>query len=92
MELSLYICLVVCILITLTALFLLLSMASLEPLECGITYNKLTKNIGTEIYENGRYILSPLHNFIVYPSRYITVEFSDDRRKATVYYSYLTFN
>jgi len=60
-------------------------MDSLEPLEYGITYNKITKNIGTDVYENGRYILNPVQSFIVYPARYITVEFSDNR-KATVRY------
>ncbi len=58
-------------------------MDSLEPLEYGITYNKITKVIGTEVYENGRYIISPLQSFIIYPARYITVEFSDNRQ-ATV--------
>ena len=83
MEFFQCICLLVCILITITFLFLLLSMDTLEPLEYGITYNKITKNIGTEVFENGRYIISPLQNFIVYPASYITVEFSDNRR-ATV--------
>lgn len=60
-------------------------MATLEPLEYGITYNMITKNIGDTVYENGRYIISPLQSFIVYPANYITIEFSDNRNTQTVF-------
>lgn len=71
------------ILLTLTAVILLVSMNSLEPLQWGITYNTITKSIGTDIYESGRYIFWPWEYFIVYPANLVTVEFSD-LRKATV--------
>lgn len=71
------------ILLTLTAIFLLVSMNSLEPLQWGITYNSITKSIGTEVYDSGRYIFWPWVNFIVYPGNLVLVEFSDSR-KATV--------
>jgi hypothetical protein len=76
-------CLFFCIMIGLTMLFLILSMDTLEPLEWGITYNKITKKIGDEIFENGRYFIGPWKEFIVYPANLVTVEFSDSR-KATV--------
>jgi hypothetical protein len=59
-------------------------MSSLEPLEYGITHNRITKTIGSEVYENGRYILWPWMGFIIYPANFVTVEFSDSRR-ASVY-------
>jgi hypothetical protein len=71
------------VLLTLTAVFLFVSMNSLEPLQWGITYNAITKSIGTDVYESGRYIFWPWIGFIVYPANLVTVEFSDSR-KATV--------
>ncbi len=71
------------ILLTLTAVLLLVSMNSLEPLQWGISYNSITKSIGTDIYESGRYILWPWIGLIVYPANLVNVEFSDSR-KATV--------
>ena len=61
-------------------LILLISMDSLEPLEYGITYNKFTKTVGTEIYDSGRYIIGPWMSFITYPANLVTIEFSDSRR------------
>lgn len=89
MELGACICLILCIMVCITFLYLLLSMDTLEPLEYGITYNKITKNIGKTVFENGRYILNPLQNFIVYPARYVTVEFSDNRRATVIIISLL---
>jgi hypothetical protein len=83
MELSSLIGLLACILITLSGIFLLISMDSLEPLQYGITYNSISKNVGTDVYESGRYILWPWMGFVVYPANLVTVEFSNSR-KATV--------
>jgi hypothetical protein len=55
-------------------------MDSLEPLEYGITYNKISKSVGQNVYESGRYIIGPWIKFLVYPSNLVTVEFSDSRR------------
>jgi hypothetical protein len=73
----------VCIAIFIIVIFLLFSMDSLEPLECGITYNKITKSISKEVYDSGRYIIGPLNSFISYPSNLVSIEFSDSK-KATV--------
>lgn len=80
MELWAIISLIVCVVISLVILILLLSMDSIDPLEYGITINKITKNIGTDVYENGRYIIGPFNNFIRYPANLVTIEFSDNRR------------
>ena len=77
------ICLTFIVLVGLALFGLLISMDSLEPLEYGITYNKFTKTVGTEIYDSGRYIIGPWMSFIVYPANLVSVEFSDSRR-ATV--------
>jgi len=58
-------------------IILLFSIDSLEPLEIGITYNKITKNIGSETYESGRYMIGPFKSFLVYPANLVTIEFSD---------------
>jgi hypothetical protein len=69
-----------CVGIFLLVIILLFSMDSLEPLEYGITYNSISKSIGTSVYESGRYIIGPLNSFIHYPANLVTVEFSDSRR------------
>lgn len=69
-------CVGICVLL----LALLISLDSLEPLEYGITYNKFSKRIGTEVYESGRYLIGPFQSFIVYPSNLITIEFSNMRK------------
>ena len=71
--------LIFCILLGLVIILLLVSMDSLEPLQYGITYNKLSKKIGEEVYESGRYLIGPFQGFIVYPANLITVEFSSNR-------------
>jgi hypothetical protein len=83
MDSGALICLIICIVLSLAVLILLLSMDSLEPLEYGITYNKITKTIGTDVFESGRYIIGPWMTFIIYPANLNSVEFSDSRR-ATV--------
>ena len=60
-------------------IYLLISMDVVEPLEFGLPYNKFTKNIGKEAYENGRYILNPFKSFLKYPKNLVTIEFSDNK-------------
>jgi regulator of protease activity HflC (stomatin/prohibitin superfamily) len=79
MELGAIICLVACIVISLTVILLLVSMDSLEPLQLGITVDKITKNIGTEVYESGRYLIGPFKSFLIYPQHLVSIEFSDSR-------------
>jgi regulator of protease activity HflC (stomatin/prohibitin superfamily) len=79
MEKCSLILIVVCIVVTLTVLILLLSMDTIDPLQYGITLNKISKAVGTETFENGRYIIGPFNSFIRYPANLVTVEFSDSR-------------
>ena len=72
--------LILCIVISLVMILLLMSMDTLEPLQYGITYNKITKVIGKDIFVSGRYFIGPFKNFIIYPSSLVTVEFSDNRK------------
>lgn len=74
---------IIFILTTLLIISLIVSMDSLEPLEYGITYNKLTKTISKDVFSSGRYLIGPWNSYIRYPSNLVTIEFSDSRR-ATV--------
>jgi regulator of protease activity HflC (stomatin/prohibitin superfamily) len=77
MDTKSYICIGTCVTISLVVILLLVSMDSIEPLQYGITYNRVTKAIGTEVYENGRYLIGPLNSFFEYPANLVTIEFSD---------------
>lgn len=80
MELLWVILIAACAIISLVVLILLLSMDTIDPLQYAITINKINKNIGKEVYENGRYIIGPFNNFIRYPANLVTIEFSDNRK------------
>jgi len=84
MELLWVILIAACAIISLVVLFLLLSMDTIDPLQYGITINKITKNIGKDVYENGRYIIGPFNNFIRYPANLVTIEFSDSRKASVI--------
>jgi len=79
MELSWIIAICACAVISLVIFFLLISMDTIDPLQYGITINKITKTIGSDVYENGRYIIGPFTSFIRYPANLVTIEFSDNR-------------
>jgi regulator of protease activity HflC (stomatin/prohibitin superfamily) len=77
MDTKSYICIGIFIAISLAVILLLVSMDSIEPLQYGITYNKVTKAVGTDVYENGRYLIGPMYSFFEYPANLVTIEFSD---------------
>jgi hypothetical protein len=79
METLSIILIIVCIIVSLTVLILLLSLGTVDPLNYGITLNSISKAIGTKAYNNGRYLIGPFDSFIQYPSRSVTVEFSDSK-------------
>ena len=54
-------------------------MDCVEPLEYGLPYNKLTKKIGSTVYDSGRYILNPFKSFLIYPANLVTIEFSSSK-------------
>lgn len=72
------------LLLSLTVILLAASMDSIEPLEIGIKYNRLTRSVDGQVYDSGRYIIGPLYMFITYPANLVNIEFSDSR-KAIVY-------
>lgn len=79
MEKQIVYCLSVLIFLFILFIYLLISMDCVEPLEYGLPYNTLTKNVGTTVYESGRYILNPFKSFLIYPANLVTIEFSDSK-------------
>lgn len=56
------------------------SFGVIEPTEYGILYNKITKQIDTDIdniYENGLSFIGPHKSFIKFPRTHKVIEFSD---------------
>ncbi len=76
---TIYVSFGVCILIFITLLLLILSMDSIKPLHYGITYNKISKYVSEEVFDNGRYLIGPLTSFIIYPAYLKNMEFSNGR-------------
>lgn len=65
-------CSLVCLLI-----ILLTSVATVEPVEYGIKYNSLTKNIDEEVMKGGWYLIGPTKKFITYPATLVNIDFTD---------------
>ena len=52
--------------------------ATVEPIQYGLKYNTLSKNIdATEVYEGGWYIIGPLNKFIQFPRTQVNVDFAN---------------
>jgi hypothetical protein len=79
MDTKSWICVGTCVAISITVIMLLVSMDSIEPLHYGITYNKISKSVGTEVYESGRYLIGPVKGFLTYTANLQTIEFSDTK-------------
>jgi regulator of protease activity HflC (stomatin/prohibitin superfamily) len=84
MDTKSWICLGVCVAISITVIMLLVSMDTIEPLNYGITYNKITKSISDDVYESGRYFIGPIRDFLTYPANLQTIEFSDIKTATSV--------
>lgn len=54
------------------------SVGTVEPIEYGIKYNSLSKNIDEDgvVYTGGWYFIGPLTKFITYPSTAVNIDFS----------------
>lgn len=51
---------------------------TVEPIEYGIKYNTLSKNINSdEVYDGGWYIIWPMNSFVTYPATIVNVDFSN---------------
>jgi hypothetical protein len=83
MEEAGWFCIIIGGILSFIVFVLIISLDSLEPLQVGITYNKITKTVGTETYESGRYIIGPFKSFLVYPANLVTIEFSDSKYKTS---------
>jgi regulator of protease activity HflC (stomatin/prohibitin superfamily) len=77
MDTKSWICVGTCVAVSITIIMLLISMDTIEPLNYGITYNKISKSVGTEVYESGRYLIGPVQGFLTYPANLQSIEFSD---------------
>jgi hypothetical protein len=62
-------------------LALIISIGALEPVEYGLKYNKITKNVdGSHVYHGGLHVIGFWNHFVKFPSTVCNVEFSTDRR------------
>lgn len=52
-----------------TILVLIFCAGTVEPIEYGLVYSKLSKNIDTSagVYEGGWYLIGPMNNFLSFP-------------------------
>jgi hypothetical protein len=75
------------VLIFIALIVLAISMDSIEPLEYGIKFNRISRSVEPGVYDSGRYIVGPLFTFIAYPANLVTVEFSDSRKANVLYYN-----
>ena len=52
---------------------------TVEPIQYGLKYNTLSKNIDLDsgVYEGGWYIIGPFSKFITFPSTQVNVDFSN---------------
>merc|ERR1719353_1884868 len=62
-------------------LALIISIGALDPVEYGLKYNKITKNVdGNHVYHGGLHVIGFWNQFVKFPSTVCNVEFSNDRR------------
>ncbi len=63
-----------------TILVLIFCAGTVEPIEYGLVYSKLSKNIDTSagVYEGGWYLIGPMNNFLSFPRTQVNVEFSNN--------------
>lgn len=53
------------------------SVGTVEPIEYGIKYNSISKNIDeTEVYAGGWYFIGPFNKFFTYPATAINIDFA----------------
>ena len=71
-----YTCCGITVLVVMIGL-LIWSADTVEPIEYGLKYNTLSKNIDTStVYDGGWYIIWPMNSFITYPSTVVNVDFA----------------
>jgi len=60
----------------LSVITLALSLGYVEPNEYGLTYNWITKQIGSTVYHGGTHLIGPWNRFVEFPATVQTIEFS----------------
>jgi len=60
----------------LAVITLALSLGYVEPNEYGLTYNWITKHIGSTVYHGGTHFIGPWNRFVEFPATMQTIEFS----------------
>ena len=57
---------------------LIWSAGTIEPIEYGLKYNKITKTVDTSrVYTGGWYLIGPFNSFITFPSINKNIDFAD---------------
>jgi len=64
----------------LSVITLALSLGYVEPNEYGLTYNWITKQIGSSVYHGGTHLIGPWNRFVEFPATVQTIEFSSRQR------------
>ena len=67
-----------CLCIFLVGLILLLvSIATVEPIEYAIEYNSLTKKTNNDVvYDGGWYMIGPVQSFVTFPATLVNIDWS----------------
>mmetsp|Transcript_81712 Transcript_81712/g.157790 ORF Transcript_81712/g.157790 Transcript_81712/m.157790 type:complete len:357 (-) Transcript_81712:199-1269(-) len=65
-----------CCFLVLALITLALSLGYVEPNEYGLTYNWITKQIGSDVYHGGTHLIGPWNTFVDFPATVQTIEFS----------------
>ena len=59
-------------------IFLLVSIGTVEPIEYGLVYSSIKKQVDLDnVYSGGWYLIGPFSSFFVFPSTHINIDFAD---------------
>lgn len=69
-------CGICCLLVLL--IVLLASIGTVEPIEYGIVYNSITKQVDQDrVYSGGWYFIGPVNSFITFPATLVNMDFTE---------------
>jgi len=61
-----------------TLIVVLMSIATVEPIEYGLVYSSLTKKVDSgNVYAGGWYFLGPFSSFINFPATLVNMDYTD---------------
>jgi len=59
-------------------ILILVSIATIEPIEYGLVYNSLTKKVDENtVYAGGWYFLGPFSSFVTFPATLVNIDWTD---------------